>query len=424
VLVVLSAALVGCGGQQRKLVYWASNQGSSTAQDQQVLRAELARFTARTGIPVEIEVISWNDLLNRILGAATSGTGPDVVNVGNTWSASLQATGAFVPFDAAAMDRLGGRGRFLEAAMSSTGVPGRPPAAVPLYGTSYAVFYDKRRFREAGITAPPRDWAEFLAVARKLTDPAHDRFGLTVPGASYTENAHFAFLFGVQHGAHFVDQQGHTRFTSPAAVAAVQRYVELMSCQHVVRPDDAEVSSVPEAAGDFTSGRAAMLIAQNSALPPILDSDMPAEDVGVFPLPLPNPLPPGGNPVRTHVGGSNVAVLRDSPRRAEAMELVRFLTSRRTQVDLNRAYGSLPVVKDAYDDPAFSTGNAAVFGRLLAQESAPVPMIPDESRFETTVGAGVRDLFARAAMGQRVDREQVREALADAEQQMRGAGGS
>ena len=202
------------------------------------------------------------------------------------------------------------------------------------------------------------------------------------------------------------------------------RYVRLMSGSGVVRADDAERGSMPEAVAEFTARRAAMIIAQNSALPPIAAGGMSAEDVGVFPLPLPDPLPPGGSPVRTHVGGSNVAVLRDGPRREESLRLVEFLTSRRTQVKLNHRYGSLPVVADAYDVPEFSTGHAAVFGDLLARRSVPLPMIPHETRFETTVGAAVRDLFARAATGGPVDREQVRAELEQAQQQMRAAGGA
>lgn len=56
----------------------------------------LKQFQRQTGIKVNVQVIGWPDLLNRILAATTSGQGPDVVNIGNTWSASLQATGAFL----------------------------------------------------------------------------------------------------------------------------------------------------------------------------------------------------------------------------------------------------------------------------------------------------------------------------------------
>ncbi|MEO5873915.1 MAG: extracellular solute-binding protein, partial [Streptosporangiaceae bacterium] len=93
--------------------YWASNQGTSLDNDKEILTPELAKFTASTGIKVELEVVGWPDLLNRILAATTSGQGPDVLNIGNTWSASLQATGAFLPFDDAALTKIGGKERFL-----------------------------------------------------------------------------------------------------------------------------------------------------------------------------------------------------------------------------------------------------------------------------------------------------------------------
>ena len=79
----------------KTLTYWASNQGTSLDNDKQVLQPELDKFEKQTGIKVNLEVVPWADLLNRILAATTSGQGPDVLNIGNTWSASLQATGAF-----------------------------------------------------------------------------------------------------------------------------------------------------------------------------------------------------------------------------------------------------------------------------------------------------------------------------------------
>ena len=64
-----------------------------------MLAPELKKFEKQTGIKVNLQVIGWPDLLNKILAATTSGQGPDVLNIGNTWAPSLQATGAFLPFD-------------------------------------------------------------------------------------------------------------------------------------------------------------------------------------------------------------------------------------------------------------------------------------------------------------------------------------
>src|SRR6266545_950787 len=148
-----AAALSACGGSDgsssnapKTLTYWASNQGSSLEADKKILQPELDKFEKQSGIKVNVEVVPWSDLLNRLLAAATSGKGPDVVNIGNTWSASLQATGAFLQFDDAAINSVGGRDRFVPAALAAAGAAGKPPTAVPLYSLAYALYYNKKAF--------------------------------------------------------------------------------------------------------------------------------------------------------------------------------------------------------------------------------------------------------------------------------------
>src|SRR5436305_11173899 len=134
----------GSNDSPKTLTYWASNQGATIAVDKKVLQPELDKFQKQYGIRVKLEVVPWSDLLNRILTATTSGQGPDVLNIGNTWSASLQATGAFTPFDDAALGQLGGRSRFLAGSMAATGAAGQTPTSVPLYGLAYGLFYNKK----------------------------------------------------------------------------------------------------------------------------------------------------------------------------------------------------------------------------------------------------------------------------------------
>ena len=95
-----------------------------------------------------------------------------MVNIGNTWAASLQATGAFLPFDGDAMTAIGGKDKFVRAA------PWRPaarkvtdPTSVPLYGLAYGLYYNKAMFAAAGMQ-PPKTWEEMVTDAQKLTDPA------------------------------------------------------------------------------------------------------------------------------------------------------------------------------------------------------------------------------------------------------------
>src|SRR4051794_23716771 len=105
----------GGGGAIRgqTITYWASNQGSSIENDQEVLKGAIAKFTKQTGVKVNFKVIPWSDLFTNITTAVTSGKGPDVLNIGNTWSATLQSTGAFLPFEGDALNTIGGKEKFL-----------------------------------------------------------------------------------------------------------------------------------------------------------------------------------------------------------------------------------------------------------------------------------------------------------------------
>lgn len=193
--VLAGAGVTACGGGSTSssgadtITYWATNQSASLDADKKILQPEIDKFTKQTGVKVELEVIPSADLLNRILAATTSGKGPDVLNIGNTWSASLQATGAFVPWDKAKLAEVGGASRFLPTALKSTGATGEDPMSLPLYTNAYELYYSKKLFKAAGISAPPKTWSEFVSAGRKLTkdtdgDGKTDQWGLGMQGAS------------------------------------------------------------------------------------------------------------------------------------------------------------------------------------------------------------------------------------------------
>src|ERR1700730_11321906 len=122
-----SSSSGGSSSAQTTITYWASNQGTSLQDDQQVLAPQIAKFTKQTGIKVKVQVIPWTTLLTQITAATVSGNGPDVLNIGNTWSASLQATGAFLPFTSSVMNTIGGSSRFLPGSLSATRGAGQAP---------------------------------------------------------------------------------------------------------------------------------------------------------------------------------------------------------------------------------------------------------------------------------------------------------
>ncbi|NEA44389.1 sugar ABC transporter substrate-binding protein [Streptomyces sp. SID11385] len=414
-----SACGGGSGGgsdnsSPKTLTYWASNQGASVAVDKKVLTKELAKFTKQTGIKVKLEVIPWSDLLNRILTATTSGEGPDVLNIGNTWSASLQATGALMDFDDAAFKAIGGRDRFVDSAVGSTGAAGKPPAAVPLYSLAYALYYNKKLFADAGIAKPPVTWDEFVEDGKKLTKG--NTWGTALEGSNLSNNIHQAFVLGKQRGADFFDADGKPTFTSDGAVAAVKQYVDWMGKDKIIAPGNAEYNQ-NQSLNDFASGKVGMVLWQ-AADTTFQAHGMKAEDYGVAPVPVQSGTPGTDKQTNSMVAGINMAVFKNTKNKEGALKFVKFMTSKDESTFLNKTWGSVPPVKDAQEDPAFNKGGAGTIKETLLKSATALPQVPNEAQFETAVGTAIKDLWADAAGKKEITTADVKAALTKAEQQM------
>lgn len=424
--IALVATAAGCGGgtatgnggnkNPKTLTYWASNQGKSLDDDKQKLTPELQKFEKQTGIHVKLEVVPWTDLLNRILAATSSGQGPDVLNIGNTWSASLQATGGLLPFDAKAFAAIGGKERFVPSALGSTGAAGKDPAAVPIYSLAYGLYYNKKLFKAAGIAKPPTTWPELVTDGKKLTSGG--KYGLAVEGANNAENIHHAFIFAKQHGADFFDASGNPTFATPGTVAAVKQYIDFMASDKITAAGDAEYAQ-NQSVQDFAKGKAGMLLWQAAGVQ-LKERGMNPDDWGVAPVPVQSGAPGAGTAVNTMVAGINLAVFKNTQNRDGALKFVKFMTSDDEQKILNGKYGSIPPVAAAQQDPQFSAPEQAVLREGLAKSAAALPQVPKESQFEELVGTAIKDLFADAAAGRPVSTESVQKRLEKAQQQMTG----
>lgn len=425
-----AASLTGCaaggggGGDTAqpgdKIVYWASNQGSTISQDEEVLGESIERFTEKTGIEVELEVIPWADLYNRILAAVSSGEGPDVLNIGNTWAVTLQSSGAFLPWEGEALEAIGGSERFVPTSWATGGAEGQAPTSVPLYGLAYSMYYNTKMFEEAGIEEPPATWDEFVETAKKLTkdtdgDGEIDQWGFALAGQRVANNAHQAFVRGLQNGGELYNEDGEPDFTNDGVVAGVNQWVQLMGEDGVVSPSNAEINDGGLLPGEVAEGRAAMIFDQASGKS---FASLGFEDYGVAPIPMLTEDATGLEGTQSHVAGINVSVFANSDNKDAAIQFVAHLTSDEEQKTLNAAYTSLPVVTAALDDPAFDTPEASAKKVTYAEHSQPMPLYASEGQMETLVGEAIAGLFARIAQGETVTEDDVRAALEDAQAQM------
>ncbi|MCX7521102.1 sugar ABC transporter substrate-binding protein [Microbacterium sp. STN6] len=398
------------------LTYWASNQGTSIQNDKDVLTPVLDKFTQKTGIKVKLEVIGWNDLQTRIQTAVSSGQGPDVVNIGNTWGAWLQSTGAFAEFNDANMKAIGGADKFVKTALDAGGAPGKTPTSVPLYGLAYGLYYNKAMFADAGLQ-PPTTWEEFVAAAKQLTTGG--KYGLALAAASYTENIHFAFLTAAQNGASFYDKDGKPTFTSQPIVDGLSRYLALMQTDKVVNPGNAQYDNGTQAIADFASGKAAMVLSQNNADASIKADGMSPDDYGVVALPSPKN---AKAEVATFPAGINLSIFKYTKHLSQALKFVKYMTSEDTQSTLDKPYAALPVLAGAKASFTDNADEAKVFLDAYNNKSKPLPQVATEGSFESTIGKGLSQEFATIATGGTVSDADIKAMLKTAQEQVEAQG--
>ena len=419
----------GCGGSSNSssgggggssnadttLTYWASNQGTSLDNDKQVLTPVLNQFTKETGIKVNLEAISWNDLQTRIQTAITSGQGPDVLNIGNTWGVSLQATGGLMDFGDAEMQAIGGKDKFVAPALATGGAVGTAPTSVPLYGLAYGLYYNKAMFAQAGLK-PPTTWEQMVSDAQKLTNPSKNVYGMSLAAGSYTENNHFAFIDASQNGAELFGSDGKPTFTTDGMVKGIKRYVDLMQTDKVVNPSDSQYDNGVKSVSAFANHKAAMIINQNNADATIEANGMKASEFGVVPFPAPASAP---NKTASHTAGINIAIMKDTKHKDQSLQLVKYMTSSAVQSKLGKPYATLPVLKAG--KPTFTTNanELKVFTDVYANRSKPLPLVPTEDQFETTVGQAMNAMFAKVATGGSVSEDDIRSAMQSAQESIR-----
>jgi multiple sugar transport system substrate-binding protein len=163
-----------------------------------------------------------------------------------------------------------------------------------------------------------------------------------------------------------------------------------------------------------------MILNQNNANATIEANGMAPDAYGVVPFPAPAD---AESDVASHVAGINMSIFGNTEHPDEALQLVEYMTSEDVQTTLGKPFSSLPVLKDATavftDDPEL----AETFTQIYNERSAPLPLVPAEDQFETTVGQAMNKMFATIATGGTVTAEDVRDAMQTAQDQVQASVG-
>lgn len=164
VLTMFSLTAIGQAVEPEKLVIWTC----LTADAQfEVLNKQFTELGKEMGVEVEVEKLSFSEMIGKLATAAATDEVPDVMHVNFGGTAQLYSDEVLMPLD----DIINtiGADDFSDAYKTVlTGADGHI-YGLPDWAMHTSVWYRKDLFEEKGLEIPTT-WAEFKAVAEALND--------------------------------------------------------------------------------------------------------------------------------------------------------------------------------------------------------------------------------------------------------------
>jgi multiple sugar transport system substrate-binding protein len=208
---------------QSTITFWSFETQPDRASKTQAI---IGRFTAETGINVELVLVDQVSMGTIMAANFAAGTVPDVVFVPVTLVGGWYGDGILDAAAATAVVDALDVNTFARGALKMVAVD-EGYAAVPSDGWGQLLVYRADLFEELGLE-PPTDYDKIVAAAMALEENGITGIMAgTDPGHPHTQSTfeHFALANGV----HLTDGAGHVTLDTPEMVTAIDTYANLMA---------------------------------------------------------------------------------------------------------------------------------------------------------------------------------------------------
>lgn len=373
------------GSAPGTLVFWHTYSLTNQENPNLVNKVIPAFKKVNPNINVVSQDIPYSGMLQKLIAAIASGSGPDIIRSDIIWIPQMARIQALVPLDDLVAQR---KDEFYAGPLQTCFYQGHY-YALPLDTNTKVVLYNQDLFTQAGVQQAPATTADFRAVAQKISSLGHNIFGYAESAINSWTILPWIWCFGGS-----VTDKNYTKasdyLNSSRTVEALQFLVDLYD-QQAISP------TILGGGGAGTSdalgkGQVGMII-DGPWIPPILQSTYAKVKFGQAQLPA----GPGAHTASV-IGGEDIAIMRASKNLEAAKTFAQFMTSSQAQIVMGQA-GQMPVLKSVANDrslPAFfQTYNQQLTTAL------PRPVHPNY----TQIDSALTDAFNRAFRHQGTPKE-------------------
>lgn len=417
---ILLASLVGCApkkaGDSKVVEFWVMPNSLEPVAD---LERLLKPFEQETGIKVKITSVDWGAAWSKITTAATSGDVPDMVQIGSTWVSAISGMGALEVLSAEAVAELGGSKTYVPVAWKTTGIENSgKTTAIPWFVDARALYFRKDVLRKAGVYPSQLDtWNSFKRALKRIYDAdvvIDDQpiAPLGISGKNDWNVIHSLAPWIWMAGGDFLGPDRKTCvLDSDAVFNGVSYYISLVRDGYV--PIEYLELNTAQVSGNFNDGACAMYFDGPYEVKTLT---RPAAEGGAegsltsrnFSV---TGYPKGPKGRYTFVGGSNLGIFKQAKNKAGAFKVIKYLTSKKTQVEYAKVSGFLPARLDAFDDPFFAKDEHRKIFKSAALYGRTYPAIPSWGLLEPILTRRFGIMWDYVTSGEEYEPKKIREQL-------------
>ena len=320
-----------------------------------------AAYKAKTGIDLDVQVVSWDDIDQQSSTMIQNNAAPDILNL-NAYASyakdSLLYSSDEVLSDSVKSDLLP---NFVQSGTYQGKMYGMPDLS-----SARALFYNTDLFAKAGIAGPPKTWDEFTADAQKITALGNGTVGYAMPLGPEEAQAEFS-IWMFNNGGNWKTDDKWT-INSPQNVDTLTFLKTLSVNDKVTQNNPGKTNRTDGAFPLFQSGKAGMVVGF-SPLAATLDKDAKVKYATA-----PMPTKTGGAPAT--YGVTDYLMAFKKPGNQDAVKAFYDLYYSPDQVNtFIKAEGFLPVtesgVKQFASDPKLKTYLDTLTGAKLTPTDDP-----------------------------------------------------
>lgn len=289
-------------------------------------------------IKINIEVVPWDTLLQRLTTDVAGGSAPDISIIGTRWLLDFASQGVAEPIDGYLTPEF--KGTFIDTFMAPSVIDGKI-MGLPVAASARAMMVNMDLYEKAGAT-PPKTWDEFYEASKKIA-ALPDTFAFGLQGKEIETDAYFYYALWT-HGGDILKADGTSGLDSPEALEAAKLYKKMID-EGLTQPSPTNYTR-EDVFNLFKQGKVGTIFTFPMLIPQI-KAEAPNLKYQILPF-------PEGKAKATYGVTDTLMMFADSDVKEAAWKFIEFAYKDEWRQKFDLGEGFLPVTKNVAALPNFS----------------------------------------------------------------------